>query len=64
MGPIISRLFTCSKEEIKNKNKKQRVLALVLSLWRLRLDALALKDTSCYNMFEASKAFAKITNKL
>jgi len=33
MGPIISRLFTCSNEEIKNKNKKQRVLALVLSLW-------------------------------
>jgi len=33
LGLIISRLFTCSKEE-KNKNKnKQRVLALVLSLW-------------------------------
>ncbi len=32
LGPIISRLFTCSKEE-KNKQKQQRVLALVLSLW-------------------------------
>jgi hypothetical protein len=32
MGPIISRLFTCSNEE-KIKAKKQRVLALVLSLW-------------------------------
>jgi hypothetical protein len=31
LGPIISKLFTCSNEE-KN-NKKQRVLALVLSLW-------------------------------
>ncbi len=31
MGPIISRLFTCSNAE-KNKIKKQRVLALVLSL--------------------------------
>jgi hypothetical protein len=32
LGPIISRLFTCSNAE-KNKFKKQRVLALVLSLW-------------------------------
>jgi hypothetical protein len=32
LGPIISRLFTCSNAE-KNKIKKQRVLALVLSLW-------------------------------
>jgi hypothetical protein len=32
LGPIISRLFTCSNAE-KNKTKKQRVLALVLSLW-------------------------------
>jgi hypothetical protein len=32
LGPIISRLFTCSNEE-KNKIKKRRVLALVLSLW-------------------------------
>ncbi len=32
LGPIISRLFTCSNEE-KNKQKQQRVLALVLSLW-------------------------------
>jgi hypothetical protein len=32
LGPIISRLFTCSNEE-KNKRKQQRVLALVLSLW-------------------------------
>jgi hypothetical protein len=31
LGPIISRLFTCSNEE--KKLKKQRVLALVLSLW-------------------------------
>jgi hypothetical protein len=30
LGPIISRLFTCSNAE-KNKLKKQRVLALVLS---------------------------------
>jgi hypothetical protein len=30
LGPIISRLFTFSNAE---KNKKQRVLALVLSLW-------------------------------
>jgi hypothetical protein len=29
LGPIISRLFTCSNEE-KNKQKHQRVLALVL----------------------------------
>ncbi len=32
LGPIIRRLFTCSNAE-KNKIKKQRVLALVLSLW-------------------------------
>jgi len=32
LGPIISRLFTCSNEE-KTKTKKQKVLALVLSLW-------------------------------
>ncbi len=32
LGPIISRLFTCSDEE---KKKQQRVLALVLSLWLL-----------------------------
>jgi hypothetical protein len=32
LGPIISRLFTCSNEG-KNEIKKQRVLALVLSLW-------------------------------
>jgi len=32
LGPIISRLFTCSNAG-KNKIKKQRVLALVLSLW-------------------------------
>jgi hypothetical protein len=31
LGPIISRLFTCSNEK-KNKQKQQRVLALVLSL--------------------------------
>ncbi len=31
LGPIISRLFTCSNEE-KNKQKQQGVLALVLSL--------------------------------
>jgi hypothetical protein len=30
LGPIISRLFTCSNAE--KKLKKQRVLALVLSL--------------------------------
>jgi hypothetical protein len=41
LGPIISRLFTCSNEE-KKLNKKQRVLALVLSLWLhpVRLHAL------------------------
>ncbi len=33
LGPIISRLLICSNVE-KNKIKKQRVLALVLSLWR------------------------------
>ncbi len=32
LGPIISRFFACSNEE-KNKQKQQRVLALVLSLW-------------------------------
>jgi hypothetical protein len=32
LGPIISRFFACSNEE-KNKQKHQRVLALVLSLW-------------------------------
>jgi hypothetical protein len=31
LGPIMSRFFACSNEE-KNK-KKQRVCALVLSLW-------------------------------
>jgi len=34
LGPIISRLFTCSNEET-NKQKQQRVLALVLSLCRV-----------------------------
>jgi hypothetical protein len=39
LGPIISRLFTCSNEE-KNKQNQQRVLALVLSLcWgRINID--------------------------
>jgi hypothetical protein len=32
LGTIISRLFACSNEE-KNKQKQQRVPALVLSLW-------------------------------
>jgi hypothetical protein len=32
LRPIISRFFACSNEE-KNKQKQQRVLALVLSLW-------------------------------
>jgi hypothetical protein len=32
LGPIISRFFACSNEE-KNKQKQQRVLALVQSLW-------------------------------
>jgi hypothetical protein len=32
LGPIISRLLTCSNEG-KNKQKQQRVLALVISLW-------------------------------
>jgi hypothetical protein len=32
LGPIISRLFTCSNEERNNKKQQQRVLALVLSL--------------------------------
>jgi hypothetical protein len=31
LGPIISRFLACSNEE-KNKQKQQRVLALVLSL--------------------------------
>ncbi len=31
LGPIISRFFACSNEE-KNKQKQQRVLALILSL--------------------------------
>jgi hypothetical protein len=33
LGHIISRFFACSNEE-KNKQKHQRVLALVLSLGR------------------------------
>ncbi len=33
LGPIISRLFTCSNEEKNIKQKQQRVLALILSLW-------------------------------
>jgi hypothetical protein len=33
LGPIISRLLTCSIEEKNKIKKKQRVLALVLSLW-------------------------------
>jgi hypothetical protein len=32
LGPINSRFFACSNEE-KNKQKQQRVIALVLSLW-------------------------------
>jgi hypothetical protein len=32
VGPIISRIFACSKEG-KNKQKQKWVLALVLSLW-------------------------------
>ncbi len=32
LGPIISRFFACSNEENRNKQKQQRVLALVLSL--------------------------------
>ncbi len=32
LRPIISRFFACSNEE-KNKQKQQRVLTLVLSLW-------------------------------
>jgi hypothetical protein len=37
LGPIISKLFTCSYAE-KNKLKKQRVLALVLSLWSVHAE--------------------------
>jgi hypothetical protein len=37
LGPIISRLFTCSNEE-KNLKNKQRVLALVISLWQRLTD--------------------------
>jgi hypothetical protein len=33
LGPIISRLFTCSNEQKIKIKKNQRVLALVLSLW-------------------------------
>jgi hypothetical protein len=34
LGPIISRLFTCSNEEKNITQKQQRVLvALVISLW-------------------------------
>jgi hypothetical protein len=40
LGPIISRLFTCSNAE-KNKLKKQRVLALVLSLCDKRASLLS-----------------------
>ncbi len=32
LGPIISRLFTCSNVEKKKIKKKKRMLALVLSL--------------------------------
>ncbi len=42
LGPIISRLFAFSNEE-KNKQKQQRVLALVLSLcWRVGIRMLSL----------------------
>ncbi len=34
LGPIVSRFFACSNKE-KNKQKQQRVLALILSLWFL-----------------------------
>jgi hypothetical protein len=33
LGPIISRFFAGSNEEKINKQKQQRVLALVLSMW-------------------------------
>ncbi len=38
LGPIISRLFTCSNEERINKIKKQRVLALVISLFSIHIE--------------------------
>jgi hypothetical protein len=44
LGPIISRFFACSTEE-KNKQKQQRVLALVLSLWLLLLGYAAKLET-------------------
>ncbi len=44
LGPIISSFFACSNEE-KNKQKQQRVLDLVLSLWNkisIKVNALML----------------------
>jgi hypothetical protein len=46
LGPIISRLFTCSNAE-KNKLKKQRVLALVLSLCRALYNQMPI-EKSCF----------------
>jgi hypothetical protein len=48
LGPIISRLFTCSNEE-KNKIKKQRVLALVLSLWKYPFTLFRQADDQVWN---------------
>jgi len=56
LGPIISRLFTCSNVE---KNK-QRVLVLVLSLWVKRGDGMGAK--SC-NSFNIEKKLKSIKNK-
>jgi len=37
LGPIISRFFKCSNKE-KNKQKQQRVRALVISLWSICIE--------------------------
>jgi hypothetical protein len=41
LGPILSRFFACSNEE-KNKQKQQRVLVVVLSLWARSLTNISL----------------------
>jgi len=56
LGPIISRLFTCSNEEKKLKKKKQRALALVLSLWCCHL-------ASCMPITFSALLFDRVRNK-
>jgi hypothetical protein len=54
LGPIISRLFTCSNEE----KIKKRVLALVLSLWHREIQHEGLICDTQHKKYKFGQTFA------